>query len=126
MFEAMEGHGRVAQEMAHLVPELMNQEQLVKDSAVRDYMKFTLLAAQQQCGSVRSAALFHLTRTRAPSKVRPLKSKRYVLRMASTGRLDAYLIRRTSQLRLTESEAIQKDQSVSLVMPDPNVLEVGF
>jgi len=57
--------------------------------------------------------------------VRPLKSKRYVLRMASTGRLDAYLIRRTSQLRLTESEAIQKDQSVSLGMPDPNVLEVG-
>ncbi|XP_037709590.1 protein phosphatase PHLPP-like protein isoform X1 [Drosophila subpulchrella] len=124
MFEAMEGHGRVAQEMAHLVPELMKQEQLVKDSAVRDYMKFTLLAAQQQCGSVRSAALFHLTRTRAPSKVRPLKSKRYVLRMASTGCLDAYLIRRTSQLRLTESEAIQKDQSVSLVMPDPNVLEL--
>ncbi|XP_052853376.1 protein phosphatase PHLPP-like protein isoform X1 [Drosophila gunungcola] len=124
MFEALEGHGRAAQEMAHLVPDLMRQEQLVKDAAVRDYMKFTLLAAQQQCGTVRSAALFHLTRTRAPSKVRPLKSKRYVLRMASTGRLDAYLIRRTSQLLLTESEAIQKDQSHSMAMPDPQVLEL--
>ncbi|XP_016978954.1 protein phosphatase PHLPP-like protein [Drosophila rhopaloa] len=124
MFEAMEGHGRAAQEMAHLVPELMRQEQLVKDSAVRDYMKFTLLAAQQQCGSVRSAALFHLTRTRAPSKVRPLKSKRYVLRMASTGRLDAYLIRRTSQLRLTEMETTPSDKSHSMVMPDPQVLEL--
>ncbi|XP_043644712.1 protein phosphatase PHLPP-like protein [Drosophila teissieri] len=122
MFEAMEGSGRAAQEMANLVPDLMKQEQMVKDSAVRDYIKFTLLAAQQQCGSVRSAALFHLTRTRAPSKVRPLKSKRYVLRMASTGGLDAYLIRRTSQLRLTKSEVIQKDQIHS--MPDPHVLEL--
>ncbi|XP_039482031.1 protein phosphatase PHLPP-like protein [Drosophila santomea] len=122
MFEAMEGSGRAAQEMANLVPDLMKQEQMVKDSAVRDYIKFTLLAAQQQCGSVRSAALFHLTRTRAPSKVRPLKSKRYVLRMASTGGLDAYLIRRTSQLRLTKAEVIQKDQIHS--MPDPHVLEL--
>nr|NP_001260558.1 PH domain leucine-rich repeat protein phosphatase, isoform B [Drosophila melanogaster]NP_609938.1 PH domain leucine-rich repeat protein phosphatase, isoform A [Drosophila melanogaster]Q9VJ07.1 RecName: Full=Protein phosphatase PHLPP-like protein; AltName: Full=PH domain leucine-rich repeat protein phosphatase; AltName: Full=dPHLPP [Drosophila melanogaster]AAF53751.1 PH domain leucine-rich repeat protein phosphatase, isoform A [Drosophila melanogaster]AGB93093.1 PH domain leucine-rich repeat  len=122
MFEALEGRGRAAQEMSHLVPDLMKQEQMVKDSAVRDYMKFTLLAAQQQCGSVRSAALFHLTRTRAPSKVRPLKSKRYVLRMASTGGLDAYLIRRTSQLRLTKPDVIQKDQIHS--MPDPHVLEL--
>lgn len=124
MFEALEGRGRAAQEMSHLVPDLMKQEQMVKDSAVRDYMKFTLPAAQQQCGSVRSAALFHLTRTRAPSKVRPLKSKRYVLRMASTGGLDAYLIRRTSQLRLTKPDVIQKDQIHS--MPDPHVLEVSF
>ncbi|EDW55712.1 protein phosphatase PHLPP-like protein [Drosophila sechellia] len=122
MFEALEGGGRAAQEMAHMVPDLMKQQQMVKDSAVRDYMKFTLLAAQQQCGSVRSAALFHLTRTRAPSKVRPLKSKRYVLRMASTGGLDAYLIRRTSQLRLTKAEGIQKDNNYS--MPDPHVLEL--
>ncbi|XP_017069855.1 protein phosphatase PHLPP-like protein [Drosophila eugracilis] len=124
MFEAMEGYGRAAQEMAHLVPDLMKQEQMVKDSAIKDYMKFTLLAAHQQCGNVRSAALFHLTRTRAPSKVRPLKSKRYVLRMASTGRLDAYLIRRTSQLRLTETEVTQKDQNHSIVIPDPKVLEL--
>ncbi|KAH8298140.1 hypothetical protein KR018_008513 [Drosophila ironensis] len=124
MFEAAEGHPRVAQEMAQLVPGLMKQEQLVKDAAVRDYMKSTLLAAQQQCGSVRSAALFHLTRTRAPSKVRPLKSKRYVLRMASSGRLDAYLVRRTAQLRLTDSESNIKEQEGMLTIPDPQVLEL--
>ncbi|KAH8412964.1 hypothetical protein KR009_007210 [Drosophila setifemur] len=124
MFEASEGHGRRAQEMAQLVPELMRQEQLVKDAVVRDYMRSTLMAAQQQCGSVRSAALFHLTRTRAPSKVRPLKSKRYVLRMASTGRLNAYLVRRTAQLCLTDSEASPKERSPTLSLPDPQVLEL--
>ncbi|SPP86222.1 protein phosphatase PHLPP-like protein [Drosophila guanche] len=124
MFEAADGNGRVAQEMAQLVPDLMKQEQLVRDAPLRDYMKFTLLSAQQQCGSVRSAALFHLTRTRAPSMVRPLKSKRYVLRMASVGRLDAYLVRRTSQLRLTDIESSAKDLGPSLAMPDPQVLEL--
>ncbi|EDW37254.1 GL26161 [Drosophila persimilis] len=124
MFEAADGNGRVAQEMAQVVPDLMKQEQLVKDAPLRDYMKFTLLTAQQQCGSVRSAALFHLTRTRAPSKVRPLKSKRYVLRMASTGRLDAYLVRRTTQLRLTDTESSAKDLGPSHAMPDPQVLEL--
>ncbi|KAH8350463.1 hypothetical protein KR067_002585 [Drosophila pandora] len=124
MFEAAEGFARAAQEMVQLVPGLMKQEQLVKDVAVRDYMKSTLLAAQRQCGSVRSAALFHLTRTRAPSKVRPLKSKRYVLRMASSGRLDAYLVRRTTQLRLTDSEANPRELGPTLTMPDPQVLEL--
>ncbi|KAH8245194.1 hypothetical protein KR032_006078 [Drosophila birchii] len=123
MFEAMEGQGRVAQDIVQLIPDLMKQQQLIKDTAMKDYIKFTLLAAQQQCGRVRSAAVFHLTRTRAPSKVRPLKSKRYVLRMACSGRLDSYLVRRTVQLRLTETET-DTQHSLGMAIRDPHVLEL--
>ncbi|XP_068140988.1 protein phosphatase PHLPP-like protein [Drosophila tropicalis] len=123
MFEAAEGGGRAAQGMTKLVPDLLKSEQMIKDSSHGEYLKYTLLTAQQQCGSenIRSAALFHLTRTRAPSKVRPLKSKRYVLRMASTGRSEAYLIRRTTQLRLTNApESSVKEGKLA----DPEVLEL--
>ncbi|XP_030386706.1 protein phosphatase PHLPP-like protein [Scaptodrosophila lebanonensis] len=122
MFEATDGSASVAQQMTQVVPRLLQQEQTVKETAQGDYMKYTLLAAQQQCGCVRGATLLHLTR--APAKVRPLKSKRYVLRVASTGRLDAYLVRRTTQLRLTVPETSIGSNGRTHALPDPELLEI--
>ncbi|KAM8715621.1 hypothetical protein ACLKA7_002640 [Drosophila subpalustris] len=124
MFES-EGDARIAQQMALLLPGLLKQEQTLKETPLKDYMKYSLLAAQRQSGgSLRSASVFHLTRL--PSKVRALKSKRYVLRMANMGYFDAYLVRRTTHLRLTQPETqlgtIKRVPSHSL--SDPELLEV--
>ncbi|KAH8399554.1 hypothetical protein KR222_003632, partial [Zaprionus bogoriensis] len=124
MFEA-QADPRVAQQMAKLVPGLLRQEQTLKQPPLNQYMKYTLLAAQRQCSEqLRSATLLHLLRL--PSRVRALKAKRYVLRMASVGCFDAYLVRRTTHLRLTEPEpdlvSCKRTQEQS--MPDPELLEI--
>ncbi|XP_034100458.1 protein phosphatase PHLPP-like protein [Drosophila albomicans] len=128
MFESeTEADARIAQQMAQLVPELLKQEQTLNETSHNDYMKYTLLAAQRQCsGNLRSATLFHLVRL--PTKVHALKTKRFVLRMANMGYLDAYLVRRTTHLRLTQPE-IQlgvntRKQAVGHSLPDPEILEV--
>ncbi|KAH8376976.1 hypothetical protein KR093_002422 [Drosophila rubida] len=128
MFEsASEVDARLTQQMAQLVPELLKQEQTLKEAPHNDYLKYTLLAAQRKCaGQLRSAALFHLLRL--PAKAHALKTKRYVLRMASTGCFEAYLVRRTTHLRLTrpgvqlDTETRQRADVHSL--PDPEMLEV--
>lgn len=125
MFEAKGTDARVAQQMSQLVPELLKQEQTLKQPPSNHYMKYTLLAAQRQCGGqLHSINLLHLLRL--PSKVRALKAKRYVLRMANVGYFDAYLVRRTTHLRLTEP-ALPNDNNKRTKensMPDPEILEV--
>ncbi|XP_017859823.1 PREDICTED: protein phosphatase PHLPP-like protein [Drosophila arizonae] len=125
MFES-QTDARQAQQMAQLVPGLLKQEQSLKDSPLNDYMKYTLLTAQRQCGGcLRNATLLHLLRQ--PSKVRALKSKRYILRLAHLGHFDAYLVRRTTHLRLTESQAdcdSHKCNQASHTLPDPELLEI--
>ncbi|XP_030555173.1 protein phosphatase PHLPP-like protein [Drosophila novamexicana] len=125
MFES-QSDARQAQQMAQLVPGLLRQEQTLKESPLNDYLKYTLLSAQRQCGvCLRSATLMHLLRQ--PSKVRALKSKRYVLRLAHLGHFDAYLVRRTTHLRLTESVAHcdgHKRLTATHTLPDPELLEI--
>lgn len=128
MFEAQgAANARAAQQMSQLVPELLKQEQTLKQSPSNHYMKYTLLAAQRQSGNqLHSATLLHLLRL--SSKVRALKAKRYVLRMANVGHFDAYLVRRTTHLRLTEPESNfgSNKRTKENSMPDPEILEVGI
>jgi len=124
MFES-NGDARIAQQMAHLLPGLLKHEQSLKEMNSSEYMKYTLLTAQRQCGGCLSSALiFHLMRL--PSKVRALKSKRYVLRMASLGYFDAYLVRRTTHLRLTQPEThLDTNKRLQVhSLTDPQLLEV--
>ncbi|XP_033150769.1 protein phosphatase PHLPP-like protein [Drosophila busckii] len=124
MFESA-GDARIAQQMAQLVPGLLKQEQSLKETNSNDYMKYTLLTAQRKSGgSAHSATLLHLIRM--PSKVRPLKSKRYVLRMASLAGFDAYLVRRTNHLYLTEN-AVSSGKNTRLqshALSEPDILEL--
>ncbi|KAH8306710.1 hypothetical protein KR044_007695, partial [Drosophila immigrans] len=126
MFESeSEADARIAQKMAQLVPELLRQEQALKEMPHNDYMKYTLLAAQRQCGGyLRSASLFHLLRL--PSKGHALKTKRFVLRMVSMGCFDAYLVRRTTHLRLTQPEIPlnTRKRADTHFLRDPEMLEV--
>ncbi|XP_032591651.2 protein phosphatase PHLPP-like protein [Drosophila grimshawi] len=124
MFES-ESDVRLAQRMTQLVPSLLKQEQTLKESPLNDYLKYTLLSAQRQCGGcLSSATLFHLLRQ--PAKVRALKSKRYVLRLVHIGYFDAYLVRRTTHLRLTESESHcdSHKRAQTQTLPDPQLLEI--
>uniref|UniRef100_A0A1A9W036 PPM-type phosphatase domain-containing protein n=1 Tax=Glossina brevipalpis TaxID=37001 RepID=A0A1A9W036_9MUSC len=114
-----------ATKMASIVPKLFQQERSIKDN-IGQYMKYTLLALQKKLNnqSITDAMLCHIARENARCKdfVRAQKTKRYVLRVASIGKISAYLIRRTANLQLINYP--QDSCLISLSKtPDPTVTE---
>ncbi|XP_073823161.1 PH domain leucine-rich repeat protein phosphatase isoform X2 [Musca autumnalis] len=112
--------------MAQMIPKLLQQERTVKEN-MGDYMKYTLLGAQQKSADKPPAAslLCHISRENTRTKldmVRPQKTKRYVLRVASLGDIGAYLIRRTNNIQLIARPATLKTSS-SQTFNDPSVAE---
>lgn len=124
MFEST-GDARIAQQMTTLLPGFLKEQTL--PSSTSDYLKSILLSAQHQCdGCLRSASIFHMLRL--PCKVRSLKAKRCVLRMVSIGYFDAYLVRRTTHLRLTQPDAqtmLETNKRLAVhSIKEPQLLEV--
>ncbi|XP_061396322.1 protein phosphatase PHLPP-like protein [Musca vetustissima] len=116
--------------MAQMIPKLLQQERTVKEN-MGDYMKYTLLAGQQKLSDKppSGSMLCHISRENTRNKfdmVRPQKTKRYVLRVASIGEIGAYLIRRTNNIQLIARPASLKCSSAgsqSQNFSDPSVAE---
>ncbi|XP_019891009.2 protein phosphatase PHLPP-like protein [Musca domestica] len=112
--------------MAQMLPKLLQQERMVKEN-MGDYMKYTLLAGQQKLSDKPpiGSLLCHISRENTRPKfdmVRPQKTKRYVLRVASMGDIGAYLIRRTNNIQLIARPASLKSvQNASF--SDPSLAE---
>ncbi|KAM7352113.1 PH domain leucine-rich repeat protein phosphatase [Cochliomyia hominivorax] len=128
MFVSSTSNSSAATKMSQMIPKLLQQERCVKEN-IGEYMKYTLLAAQQKLSDqpVVAAMLCHISRenTRPKDMVRPHKTKRYILRVASVGNAGAYLIRRTSNVELVskQNNSYLKMPSSALTLKDPSVAE---
>ncbi|XP_065358697.1 protein phosphatase PHLPP-like protein [Calliphora vicina] len=128
MFVSTSSHASAASKMAQMMPKLLQQERCVKEN-IGEYMKYTLLAAQQKLSDqpLMAALICHISRenTRFKDIVRPHKTKRYILRVASIGNAGAYLVRRTSNVELVskQNNAYLKMPSSALTLKDPCIAE---
>lgn len=126
MFISSTNHSTHITKMAQMIPKLLQQERTVKEN-IGDYMKYTLLAAQQKVSDKAPAAtmLCHISRenTRPKDMVRPQKTKRYVLRVAGIGEIGAYLIRRTTNIQLIARTSTQNNPNSTMNLTDPTVAE---
>lgn len=128
MFVSSSMHATAAAKMAQMVPKLLQQERCVKEN-MGEYMKYTLLAAQQKLSDqpLVAAMICHISRenTRLKDIVRPQKTKRYILRVSSIGNAGAYLIRRTTNVELVskQNNAYLKMPSSALTLKDPSIAE---
>ncbi|XP_054745059.1 protein phosphatase PHLPP-like protein [Anastrepha obliqua] len=99
--------GAVTTALVNLVPQILIHERSVKETA-KEYMKYTLLSVYQRLAREKGCedmhiALCHISKESAGFKdyMRPKRTRRYVLRVASIGNIGAYLVRRTSTICLT-------------------------
>lgn len=126
MFVSSTFHITAAAKMAQMVPKLLQQERCVKENHGQ-YLKYTLLAAQQKLSDqpVVAAMLCHISRenNRIRDIVRPQKTKRYILRVAGVGNAAAFLIRRTNNVELVAKQNILSDTTSSNSLKDPSIAE---
>ncbi|XP_075150258.1 PH domain leucine-rich repeat protein phosphatase [Haematobia irritans] len=128
MFISATNHATHVSKMAQMIPKLLQQERTVKEN-IGDYMKYTLLSAQQKVGEKPPLAsmLCHICRESSRSKdmVRPQKTKRYILRVAGIGDIGAYLIRRTTNVELIAKTTTSHQQFLnsSMNLTDPTLAE---
>uniref|UniRef100_A0A1I8P3Y6 PPM-type phosphatase domain-containing protein n=1 Tax=Stomoxys calcitrans TaxID=35570 RepID=A0A1I8P3Y6_STOCA len=127
MFVSATNHSTNASKMAQMIPKLLQQERTVKEN-IGDYMKYTLLAAQQKMAEKppQASMLCHISRenTRSKDMVRPQKTKRYILRIAGIGDIGAYLIRRTTNVELiAKATPHQQFLKSTMNLTDPTVAE---
>ncbi|XP_036320982.1 protein phosphatase PHLPP-like protein [Rhagoletis pomonella] len=99
--------GAVTTALASTVPQILMHERSVKETA-KEYMKYTLLSIYQRLASERGCdnmhiALCHIAKESGGFKdyMRPKRTRRYVLRVASIGNIAAYLVRKTTTICLT-------------------------
>ncbi|XP_018794247.1 PREDICTED: protein phosphatase PHLPP-like protein isoform X1 [Bactrocera latifrons] len=120
----------------NLVPQILLHERSVKETA-KEYMKYTLLSVYQRLASERGCedlhiALCHIAKESAGFKdyMRPKRSKRFILRVASIGNIEAHLVRKTSTICLTSdsynatlSHADNFKDSEKALITDPTIHE---
>ncbi|XP_067620333.1 protein phosphatase PHLPP-like protein [Eurosta solidaginis] len=109
MLESETLGGGVTTALVNLVPQVLKHERGVKATA-KEYMKYTLHSVYQRLASERECedlhiALCHITKETACLKdyMRPKRTRRYVLRVASFGNIKAYLVRKTTTICLTST-----------------------
>ncbi|XP_037930207.1 protein phosphatase PHLPP-like protein, partial [Teleopsis dalmanni] len=119
----------VANSVAQTVPKIIDQERAVKE-AINVYMKFTLLTALQklnksgELGNI-GITICHISRENVKGVrdyVRPNKTKKYILRVASVGNIGAYLVRKTTNVCLTNmTESPAEFEQTNLLMNVPKL-----
>lgn len=128
--------GAVTTALVNLVPQILSHERSVKETA-KEYMKYTLLSVYQRLANERGCedmhiALCHIVKESTGLKdyMRPKRSKRFILRVASIGNIEAHLVRKTSTICLTSNsynatltKADNCKGSANVFITDPTIYE---
>ncbi|CAD6997205.1 unnamed protein product, partial [Ceratitis capitata] len=108
--------GAITTALVNFVPQILTHERSVKETA-KDYMKYTLLSVYQRLACERACddmqiALCHIAKESIGFKdyMRPKRTKRFVLRVASIGNIKAYLVRKATTICLTD--ATRNDETI--------------
>ena len=122
--------------LQEMIPRLLLEERTVRETA-KDYLKYTLLSAHRELKENGQkygidATLIHITRLPVPQGY-PRASRKYSLKVASSGEAKAVLCRAAGPLVLApsrkSSSSVIKNQlgnaaMFPLVVPDPTLEEV--
>lgn len=122
--------------LQEMIPRLLLEERTVRETS-KDYLKYTLLSAHRELKENGQkygvdATLIHITRQTVPQGY-PRTSRKYTLKVASSGEAKAVLCRAAGPLVLAPSRksSVVKNQlgnaaMFPLVVPDPTVEEVAL